>query len=141
MQRKNQFFNSILGGIMNKLNIGARILLGLIFFVFGLNGFLNFLPMPALPEAAGAFLGALAQSGYMFPMIKGVEVLAGLMLLAGWQVPLAQLLLSPIIINIFVFHLFLTGAASVIGVPLLIVVLQIIVALSMKEKYRVLFTK
>ena len=45
----------------------ARILLGLFFFVFGLNGFLQFLPQPPVPQTRGAFMGALAATGYTFP--------------------------------------------------------------------------
>lgn len=125
---------------MNKIALAARIIYGLLFFVFGLNGFLNFLPAPeGMPEAAMAFAGAMAQTGYMFPLIKGSEVIAGAMLLAGWQVPLALLVLSPIVINIFAFHFFLTGAASVLGVPLLVVALQIFVAWNYREKFSGLF--
>ena len=82
----------------------ARIFLGLIFFVFGLNGFLHFLPNPPLPDAAGAFMGAMAKTGYMFPLIKGTEVLGGLLLLSGRLVPLGLLLLAPVIVNIVAFH-------------------------------------
>ena len=82
----------------------ARIFLGLIFFVFGLNGFLHFLPNPPLPDAAGAFMGALSKTGYMFPLIKGTEVLGGLLLLSGRLVPLGLLLLAPVIVNIVGFH-------------------------------------
>ena len=55
----------------------SRILLGLIFFVMGLNGFLQFLPQPPPPEKAMAFMGALAASGYMFPLIMSVQVIGG----------------------------------------------------------------
>lgn len=90
--------------IRSKFPAAARILLGLIFFVFGLNGFLQFMPMPAMPEAAGAFMGGLAATGYMLPLIKGTEVVAGLLLLSGRFVPLALTLLAPIIVNIAFFH-------------------------------------
>ncbi len=90
--------------IRSKFPTAARILFGLIFFVFGLNGFLQFMPMPPHPEAADAFLGALAATGYMFPLIKGTEVVAGLLLLGGRFVPLALVLLAPIIVNIAFFH-------------------------------------
>jgi hypothetical protein len=85
----------------------ARIVYGLLFFVFGLNGFLGFMPTPAVPENAGAFLGALAAAGYMFPLIKGVEVLGGALLLANRLVPLALVLLAPVVVNIVAFHVFL----------------------------------
>jgi putative oxidoreductase len=94
----------------NKVQLGARITLGLIFSVFGLNGFLNFLPQPAHPGPAGAFLGALAMTGYMFPLIKATELVAGLLLLAGRAVPFALTLLAPVVVNIVAFHLFFEPA-------------------------------
>lgn len=97
----------MLEGMQRVSVIAARVLLGLLFFVFGLNGFLHFLPMPPAPPRAGEFLGALAAAGYMFPLIKGTEVIAGAMLLSGKLVPLALVLLAPIIVNIVAYHLFL----------------------------------
>jgi len=91
----------------NKLPLIVRTLLGLIFFVFGLNGFLHFLPQPPLPATGGAFIGALIGTGYVFALVKGVEVVAGAMLLAGRFVPLAITLLAPIVINIVFFHVVL----------------------------------
>ena len=92
----------------------VRVLLGLIFFVFGLNGFLNFLPQPpGLPEGALAFLGALAATGYMFPVVKGVEVIAGALLLTNRFVPLALALLAPVIVNIVLFHTLLTPPSPI----------------------------
>jgi hypothetical protein len=85
----------------------ARSLLGLTFTVFGLNGFLHFLPQPAPSGAAGAFAGALFATGYFLPLLKGTEVIAGLLLLSNRFVPLALTLLAPIIVNIAAFHLFL----------------------------------
>jgi hypothetical protein len=88
----------------------ARYLLGLILLVFGLNGFLNFLPMPPMPEAAGAFMGALVSSGYLMMLVKATEVLVGVALLANRYVPLALVVLMPISINIVLFHAFLAPA-------------------------------
>jgi len=96
----------------------ARIALGLIFLVFGLNGFLSFLPQPPLPEAAAAFISGLASSGYIFPVIKGVEVVAAVMLLTSFMVPLALTLLAPIIVNIALFHVFLAP-----GLPMVVLLL------------------
>ncbi|MCA9626242.1 MAG: DoxX family protein [Myxococcales bacterium] len=96
----------------------ARLVLGLLFTVFGLNGFLHFIPNPPVPEAAGSFLGALAATGYMFPLIKGTEVVAGLALLSNRFVPLALIALSPIVVNIFAFHTLLAPAP--IGVVLVL---------------------
>jgi uncharacterized membrane protein YphA (DoxX/SURF4 family) len=97
----------------------ARLFLGLVFTVFGLNFFLHFLPMPAAPPRAAAFAGALFASGYLFPLLKATEVAAGLLLLSGFFVPLALAVLAPIVINIVGFHLFLEPS----GLPLPLVVL------------------
>ena len=93
--------------IKKLIPVAVRILFGLQFLVAGLNGFFNFMPIPEMPAAAGAFMGALVDTGYMFPLIKGVEVLAAVMLLANWRAPLALVLLAPIVVNIVLFHLVL----------------------------------
>jgi len=90
----------------SKLPIVARVLLGAVFLVFGLNGFLHFLPQPPAPPRAMAFAGALAASGYFFPLLKATEVVAGALLLLGF-VPIALTLLAPIVVNIVAFHVFL----------------------------------
>jgi uncharacterized membrane protein YphA (DoxX/SURF4 family) len=108
-----------MNAISRKLPTVARIALGLIFFVFGLNGFFHFLPQPPAPPRAMAFAGALFASGYFFPLLKAVEVAAGALLLAGAFVPFALTLLAPIIVNIVAFHLFLApGNYAVIGIVL-----------------------
>ena len=105
--------------LSSKFALAARLILGLVFFVFGLNGFLHFLPQPPAPPAAAAFAGALFASGYFFPLLKSVEVLAGALLLAGLFVPLALTALAPIIVNIAAFHLFLApGNYAVVGLIL-----------------------
>ena len=117
----------------------ARILLGAVFTIFGLNGFLGFMPQPALPDAAGSFMGALAATGYMFPLIKGTEVLAGLLLLGNRLVPLALVLLAPITVNIVAFHLFLAPGAAGMLMPLFIVALELVLAWHYREVFRPLF--
>jgi uncharacterized membrane protein YphA (DoxX/SURF4 family) len=105
--------------ISRKLPTVARVALGLVFFVFGLNGFFHFLPQPPAPPRAMAFAGALFASGYFFPLLKTVEVAAGALLLAGAFVPFALTLLAPIIVNIVAFHLFLApGNYAVVGIVL-----------------------
>lgn len=95
----------------------TRTLLGLIFFVFGLGYFLHLFPQtsPSLPEGAAAFGGALAKTGYMFPLIKGTEVVVGALLLTNRFVPLALVLIAPVIVNIVAFHLFLAPSGLVIA--------------------------
>ena len=90
---------------MNSIAMIARYLLGLAMLVFGANKFLNFMPAPELPEAAGAFMGALAGSGYIFPTLGVVYILAGLLLVLNKAVPLALVMLVPVSFNIVAFHL------------------------------------
>jgi uncharacterized membrane protein YphA (DoxX/SURF4 family) len=104
----------------------ARIFLGLVFTVFGLNFFLHFLPMPAPPPRAAAFAGALFGSGYLFPLLKSLEVAAGLLLLSGLLVPLALAVLAPIIVNIIGFHLFLEPSG--LPIPLGVLAAEIYLA-------------
>src|SRR6187455_3043372 len=82
----------------------ARVLMGLLFCLTGSNGFLNFLPAPpTMPD----FAVALMKTGYMFPLIAGTQLLCGMLLLINRFVPLALVLLAPVVVNIFAFHLFL----------------------------------
>ena len=82
----------------------ARILLGLIFFVFGLNGFVNFIPAPPLTGLSGEFIGALLKSHYVY-LVSGVQLIAGVLLLTNQFVPFAVAILAPVIANILVYHL------------------------------------
>jgi uncharacterized membrane protein YphA (DoxX/SURF4 family) len=108
------------------LPTAARLFLGLVFTVFGLNFFLHFLPMPPAPPRAAAFAGALFASGYLFPLLKTTEVVAGLLLLRGRFVPLALAVLAPIVINIVGFHLFLAPAGMML--PLAVLTAEIYLA-------------
>jgi putative oxidoreductase len=98
----------------------ARVLFGLIFLVFGLNFFFGFLPQPPPPpEPALGFMTGLLASGYVFPLIKGIEIAAGIALLANRFVPLALVLLAPIVVNIVGFHLLAPPAGMAIAILLL----------------------
>ena len=98
----------------------VRILLGLGFFVFGLNGFLRFMPEPKtpMPEGAQAFAGAMMKTGYMFQMVAGTQLIAGVLLLLNLFVPLALVLLVPLMVNIIAFHIFLQPAGIAPGLVL-----------------------
>ena len=100
--------------------VTARVLLGLIFTVFGLNGFLHFLPTPLLPGLAGQFMGALFGSHY-YVIAFGTQLVGGVLLLSNRYVPLALTLLGPVIVNILSFHMFLErgGMAPAIVVTML----------------------
>src|SRR5260221_8419057 len=81
----------------------SRFLLGLIFLVFGLNGFLHFIPMPPPSGVAGQFLGAMFVSKYLL-VVSGLQVISGALLLINRYVPLALTILGPIIVNVLLFH-------------------------------------
>jgi putative oxidoreductase len=120
--------------------IAARIVLGLIYFVFGLNFFLHFLPTP--PSSGGvadAFVGGLFQSGYFFPMLKSIEVVLGALLLIGLFVPLALVILMPISLNIFLFHAFLTPGNAAMGI--VIVLINLYLAWAYRDYYKPLFNR
>ena len=121
---------------MNKNRIGvlARILLGGTFLVFGLNGFFHFLTMPAMPNAAISFMMALGQTGYFFPVLKITEVVSGILLLTGMYVPLALVLLAPIIVQITLFHVFLAPDGLLMAIA--IVILEIVLAMIYKEAWK-----
>jgi putative oxidoreductase len=89
---------------MKIVSIIARILLGLIFFIFGLNGFLNFMHGPLPPGLAGTFLSTLVTSHFVW-FVSAVQVIAGALLLVNRFVPLALALLAPVLYNILVFHI------------------------------------
>lgn len=123
---------------MNKASTASRYLLGLIYFVFGLNGFLSFLPIPSMPEAATSFMGALASSGYFFQFLKGTEVLMGAFLLAGFAVPFAYVVLAPITINIFLFHFFLTPGLQNSALSIFMIILSIVGTYNYKDVFSAL---
>ena len=98
----------------------ARILLGLIFFVFGLNAFLHFLPAILPLGPAGQFLSLLIQSHYVL-FIGAVQLVGGALLVANRYVPLALTLLGPVIVNILLYHLLLSPAGA--GLAILVTIL------------------
>ena len=103
---------------MKIVTLIARLLLGLIFVVLGLNGFLNFLSMGPMPAGlAGQFVGALVLSHY-FWVVAALQIAGGALLLVNRFVPLALVLLGPVIVNIILYHVFLNPT----GAPLAIVV-------------------
>jgi len=111
----------------------ARYLLGLIFFVFGLNHFLNFIPSGPMPTGfAGQFMGSLIGSHYMLA-VAFFEVVCGLLLLVNRYVPLALTLLAPIIVNILITGLLLTFMALPMAV--ILVFLWLLVANRLRSSF------
>ena len=118
---------------MRIVTLIARLLLGLAFVVFGLNGFLNFLSMGPPPTGlAGQFMGALFQSHYYW-VIAALQVIGGVLLLIGRYVPLGLVLLGPIIVNILLYHIFLNPAGM--GMALVVTVLWLIVFYDRRQHF------
>lgn len=90
---------------MNSIAMIARYLLGLAMLVFGANKFFHFMPNPELPADAAAFMGALGGSGYIFPTLGVIYILAGLLLVINKATPFALIILVPVSFNIVAFHL------------------------------------
>ena len=104
---------------MNAVALIARILLGLVFVVFGLNGFFHFIPMPEMNDTAGQFFGALTAGSYL-KVVKVLEIVGGALLLLG-RTSLGLVILTPIVANILLFHLFIepSGMGMAAGITAL----------------------
>jgi putative oxidoreductase len=98
---------------MRTASVVARYLAGVIFLVMGLNGFLNFIPLPPPAGVAAQFVGALYVSHYLW-VIFAFQVIAGVLLLVNRYVPLAVAMLAPLIVNILTFHALMAPS----GLPL-----------------------
>jgi uncharacterized membrane protein YphA (DoxX/SURF4 family) len=122
-----------MSSLRNKLPTVARYLLGLAFFVFGLNGFLHFIPQPPISGPPANFAGAMIATGYLFQLVKGTEVVAGLLLLSNRFVPLALAILAPVLINIVAFHVFLEPAA--LALPIVLLVAELYLARSYRDAF------
>jgi uncharacterized membrane protein YphA (DoxX/SURF4 family) len=117
----------------------ARYLLGAVFVVFGIDGFLGLIPLPPLPTPAQEFMGAMIKTGYLFAVVKGTEVVVGALLLSGRFVPLALVLLTPVLVNIVLFHAFLNAPHELI-MPLILLALHSFLVWQYRAYYRELFT-
>ena len=124
---------------MKILTLIARLLLGLIFVVFGLNGFLNFLSMGPMPSGlAGQFVGALALSHY-FWVVAALQVAGGALLLVNRFVPLGLVLLGPVIVNIILYHVFLNPTG--IALPIVVAILWLIVFYGHRQYFSGIFVQ
>ena len=116
---------------MHWVFLSARILLGLIFVIFGLNGFFTFIPVPTFHP----FMQMLVDSGFIY-LVKAIEVVGGTLLLAKFKVPIALLLLGPIVVNILLYHAFFDPRNWPVSV--LNLVLYMIILLSYRSRFRIL---
>jgi putative oxidoreductase len=121
---------------MRTVSIIARYLAGVIFLVFGLNGFLNFIPMPPPAGIAGQFLSALYASHYLW-VIFAFQVIAAVLLLVNRYVPLAVAMLAPVLVNILSFHALM--APSGLPLALFVTVLWAVIFVDVRSAFAGLF--
>src|SRR5215510_14604127 len=113
----------------------ARILMGLAFTVFGLNGFLHFMPEPkTMPPGVGEFMAGMNAAKYFLPLLFGTQLLVGILLRFGLFVPLALVLIMPVLVNIILFHIFLQPSGIMPGAILM--ALDLYLAWVYREAYR-----
>src|SRR6516225_8765380 len=121
---------------MKSVSTIAQYLAGVIFLVFGLNGFLNFIPMPPPGGIAGQFMGALYVSHYLW-VIFAFQLIAGVLLMVNRYVPLAVAMLAPVIVNILVFHALM--APSGLPLALFVAVLWTVIFVDVRPAFSGLF--
>src|ERR1700721_4089830 len=121
---------------MRTLSAIARYLAGVIFLIFGLNGFLNFIPLPPPSGVAGQFMGVMYASHYLW-VIFAFQVAATVLLLVNRYVPLAVAVLAPVIVNILVFHALM--APSGLPLPPLVAVLWAVIFVDVRPAFAGLF--
>jgi uncharacterized membrane protein YphA (DoxX/SURF4 family) len=122
---------------MKIVTIVVRILLGLMFFVFGLNKFYPFMPSgPLPPGAAGQFMGALVSTKYIM-VVGAFEAVGGLLLLVNRYVPLALCLLGPVIVNVLIVGVLLTRQA--LGPGLVVAALWFILFIRFRSAFAGIF--
>ncbi|KAA5828124.1 DoxX family membrane protein [Algibacter amylolyticus] len=121
----------------SKVFMGLRIVLGLFVLVFGLNKFLNFMPMGDMPADAGAYFGALVNSKTL-TLVALVEIVAGLALIFNKFGALLALILMSVSVNAVLFHA--TLAPGSIPGALVLLVLNIAVLYGYKDKYKTLLS-
>jgi len=114
----------------------ARYLMGLLFTVLGLNGFIHFIPSMPMPALAGQFVGVLVASHYVVPVFF-LQLACGILFLINRYVPLALTLIGPVIVNILLFHLTMNPSGIVPG--LIVTVCWFIVFYSVRSAFAGIF--
>lgn len=114
----------------------ARILLGLIFLIIGLNGFLWFMKAPPLTGAAAEWQSAIVTSHFIW-FVSGAQVLAGLLLLINRYVVFAIFMLAAILANILAYHI--TIMPQTIGLALVTLAIWFVVAWPLRAYFSPLF--
>ena len=118
----------------------ARSLLGFIYLVFGLDYFLHFIPyQPLHTGKPGALVAGLKGTGYIYPMMKTIQILGGLSLLINRYAPFSAVVLFPISLNVLLFHTILVPSGWLMGV--ILIVPNIFLGWAYRKYYNGMFTK
>ena len=132
--------------MLKVIQSGSRVLLGLIYFVFGWMGLLMFLGVlkmetpPMTPGAEGFFKGMMG-TGFFFQFLKGTEIVCGFLLVFNIAAPLALVIIAPVTLNIILFHAFLTPGAENLGLPAAMGALQAVAMTGYLKNYIPMFRK
>ena len=105
----------------NRIVVGTRVALGLVFFIVGTIGLLRLAPIPTYTGRAADFLEALRATNYLWATINALQVLCGALLGLGFFVPLMLVLLAPLVFNIVLYHIFLEP----VGLPIAVILLAL----------------
>lgn len=112
----------------DKVMLGIQVVAGVMLVVFGLNKFLHFIPMAQPTAEMGAYLGALAATGFLFPLVAVIEILGGLAFVTNKYASLMVLVVMPVMLNAFLAHLFLDpagiGGSAVILLALIVIIIR-----------------
>ena len=126
--------------VMKTSTIICRIVLGLIYLVFGLDYFLHFIPyQPNHTGAAAALKNGLMEAGYIYPMMKFIQIAGGISLLVNRYAPFSAVVLFPISLNVFLFHTILVPSGWYMGVLLLVP--NLFLGYAYREYYRGMFVR
>lgn len=128
---------------MKILNVIVRLLLGAM-YLFASVSYFFFMDPSKMPPMEGDMLKAnegFAALGYLFPLVKTLELVCGLALVTGFFVPLAAVVIFPITLNIFLYHAFLTPTADQLVVPVLMLLANIYLFYAKRDHYKSLFVR
>jgi putative oxidoreductase len=125
---------------MKKATIVSRIILGLIYLVFGLDYFFHFIPyQPNHTGRVAAFKSGLLGVGYFYPMLKSIQIIGGISLLVNRYAPFFAVVLFPISLNVFLYHTILVPSGWFMGV--ILIVTNLFLGYAYRKYYRGMFVK
>lgn len=125
---------------MKNATLIIRVILGIIYLVFGLDYFLHFIPyQPMHTGKAAALKDGLMGTGYIYPMMKSIQIIGGISLLANRYAPFFAVVLFPISLNVMLFHTILVPSGWLMGVFLLVP--NLFLGYAYRQYYKGLFIK